>query len=106
MNITWDAEKYTKDFSLKEPVDAVFSNAMFHWIEKENHPQMLNCVRRALKAGGQFVFEFGGQGNNQLIHRELERSFREHGYSYQMPFYFPGIGEYASVVEAAVFRSS
>lgn len=106
MNITWDAEKYTKDFSLKEPVDAVFSNAVFHWIGKENHPQMLNCVRRALKAGGQFVFEFGGQGNNQLIHRELERSFREHGYSYQMPFYFPGIGEYASVVEAAVFRSS
>ena len=92
------------DFALEEPADAVFSNAVFHWIEKEKHPRMLRCVCRALKPRGQFVFEFGGQGNNRLIHRELETAFQEHGYSYQMPFYFPGIGEYAPMVEAAGFQ--
>ncbi len=88
-------------FSLEEPVDAVFSNAVFHWIEKEKQAAMLECVGRALREKGQFVFEMGGAGNNVRIHGELEKAFAEYGYSYKMPFYFPSIGEYASMVEEA-----
>lgn len=92
------------DFSLKEPVDAVFSNAVFHWIDKTRQPAMLSCVHRALKPGGEFVFEFGGHDNNRLIHEALAKAFAAHGYAYQMPFYFPTIGEYAGLLEETGFQ--
>lgn len=92
------------DFSLEAPVDAVFSNAVFHWIDEEKQPAMLDCVSRAVKPGGQFVFEFGGQGNNGQIHEALARVFDRHGYCYKMPFYFPSIGQYAPMVENAGFQ--
>lgn len=92
------------DFSLPEPVDAVFSNAVLHWIERERQPGLLGCVKNALKQNGEFVFEFGGHGNNRLIHEGLETVFAAHRYVYQMPFYFPTIGEYAALLEQAGFR--
>lgn len=91
-------------FSLQEPVDVVFSNAVFHWIKKEQQPDMLKCVYNALKENGQFVFEFGGYGNNQLIHSALAKIFSEYHYHYNMPFYFPTIGEYTTLLENAGFR--
>lgn len=92
------------DFSLQEPVDIVFSNAVFHWINRERQQDMLKCVYDALKENGQFVFEFGGYGNNQLIHNTLSKVFSEYGYTYKMPFYFPTIGEYAALLENTGFR--
>lgn len=91
-------------FSLKEPVDAVFSNAVFHWIDKEQQGSMLKCVYDALVEYGEFVFEFGGYGNNALIHKALEDIFSEHRFSYKMPFYFPTIGEYTTLLEQIGFR--
>ena len=92
------------NFKLEKPVDAVFSNAVFHWIDRERQPAMLSCVYKALRKGGQFVFEFGGSGNNALIHEALRSEFEKRRYSYTVPFYFPGIGEYASLVEQAGFQ--
>ncbi len=91
------------DFTVDEPVDVVFSNAVFHWINKERQPDMLRCVCRALKPGGQFVFEMGGKGNNALIHGSLRRAFEKRGLEYRFPFYFPTIGEYTSLMENAGF---
>ena len=91
------------DFELSEPMDVVFSNAVFHWIDRERQPEMLRCVRRALRRGGQFVFEFGGFGNNGLIHTALAKIFAVRGYRYEMPFYFPTVGEYAVLLEQAGF---
>lgn len=91
-------------FSLEQPVDVVFSNAVFHWINKEYQQDMLKCVYEALKENGQFVFEFGGYGNNQLIHKALEKTFLEHNHIYEMFFYFPTISEYATLLENAGFR--
>lgn len=91
------------DFSLEQPVDAVFSNAVFHWIDESKQADMLDCVCNALKPGGQFVFEFGGKGNNILIHQALENEFARRGYNYKMPFYFPSIGEYSHLMEAHGF---
>ncbi len=91
------------DFSVDEAVDVVFSNAVFHWIDREKQSAMLGCVYKALKEEGQFVFEFGGHGNNALIHGVLGEVFSEHGYEYKMPFYFPSIGEYAALVEREGF---
>lgn len=92
------------DFSLPEPVDAVFSNAVFHWIDAARQPDLLACVHRALKPGGQFVFEFGGAGNNRLIHGALAETFARRGLPYRNPFYFPTVGEYAGRLEAAGFQ--
>ena len=50
------------------------------------------------------VVHFGGYGNNRLIHEALAKAFAEQGYSYQVPFYFPSIGEYASLLEQAGFE--
>ena len=91
-------------FRLESPVDVVFSNAMLHWIDAELHPAALACVAAALAPGGQFVFECGGYGCGARIHEALAQAFARHGLSYEMPFYFPTVGEYAPLVEAAGMR--
>jgi len=86
-------------FQAHRQYDVVFSNAVFHWIDEEKQPDMLTCVFKALKPGGQFIFEFGGYGNNALIHGALRGEFEKRKLLYKMPFYFPTIGEYASLLE-------
>jgi trans-aconitate methyltransferase len=88
-------------FKVAHPVDLVFSNALFHWIKEEDQEKMLKAISEALKSEGQLVFECGGHGNNAMIHQALAKVFKNHGYAYAMPFYFPTIGEYASLVEKA-----
>lgn len=92
------------NFKLPEKVDVVFSNAVFHWIEKEKHHDMLKCVYEVLKDEGQFIFELGGFGNNIQIHGSLKKIFAKKGLDYKMPFYFPTIGEYAGLLENAGFK--
>lgn len=89
---------------LDEPVDAVFSNAVFHWIPEAQQDQLLGHVFATLVDGGQLVFEFGGYGNNQLIHLALEKSFAARKLNYQMPFYFPTIAQYSARLEKAGFK--
>ena len=91
------------DIRLEKPVDLIFSNAVFHWIDREKHPQMLKCVYDALNFGGEFVFEFGGRGNARMIHTELAKVFAKHGYEYKTNYYFAGVGDYAPLVEQAGF---
>ena len=92
------------NFELAENVDVVLSNAVFHWIHQEKQMQMLKCVYKAMKDGGQFVFEFGGSGNNIQIHNALEQEFCARGKVYHMPFYFPTIGEYTTLLEKVGFK--
>ncbi len=49
------------ELSLPEPVDAIFSNATFHWIP--DHPKLFAALAAALKPGGQLVAQCGGFGN-------------------------------------------
>ncbi|MCI8513976.1 MAG: methyltransferase domain-containing protein [Lachnospiraceae bacterium] len=92
------------DFALDEPQDIVFSNAVLHWIDPACQPNMLACIFRALKPGGQFVFEMGGKGCTANIHRAVRAEFESRGLSYSFPFFFPTIGEYAPMLEQAGFR--
>lgn len=94
------------DFSLPEPVDVVFSNAMLHWVDRERHPQLLTHVCAALKPGGQFVFECGGHACCARIHEALAHAFAARGRGYEVPFWFPTVGEYAPLVEAAGMQVS
>jgi trans-aconitate methyltransferase len=50
--------------------DAVFSNAALHWITDQQ--AVLTGVHRALRSGGRFVAEMGGQGNIAAIRTALQ----------------------------------
>jgi trans-aconitate 2-methyltransferase len=85
-------------FSFSEPFDAVFSNAVLHWVKEPE--QAIACVRRALKPGGRFVAEFGGKGNVKAIVAALLDAARATGsQTGEIPWYFPTIGEYAGLLE-------
>ena len=53
------------DFTLPEPVDAVFSNAVFHWIPDDD--ALFGCLYRAAKPGGRLRAQCGGYGNNAHV---------------------------------------
>lgn len=91
-------------FELEEKADAIFSNAVFHWIDAGKQQQLLRHIASQLKPGGELVFEFGGKGCAETVHAELERVFDRHGLAYPRVFYFPSIGEYAPLMEKAGFR--
>lgn len=85
-------------FEVAEPVDAVFSNAVLHWVTP---PQdAIVRIRTALQKGGRFVAEFGGQNNTQRMLAALQQ---ETGLA-TCPWYFPSVGEYTSLLELHGFR--
>jgi trans-aconitate 2-methyltransferase len=49
------------DFALPEPVDVVFSNAVFHWIPDDDG--LFGSLARATKPGGRLRAQCGGYGN-------------------------------------------
>jgi trans-aconitate 2-methyltransferase len=49
------------ELDVDEPVDAVFSNAVFHWVG--DHARLFERLRAALRPGGRLVAQCGGKGN-------------------------------------------
>jgi len=49
------------ELDLPEPVDAVFSNATFHWIA--DHARLFEVLRAAMRSGARLVAQCGGAGN-------------------------------------------
>ncbi len=54
---------------LEEPVDAVFSNAVFHWIA--DHDRLFRALHEALRPGGRLVAQCGGKGNVAALGRTI-----------------------------------
>ena len=86
-----------------EPFDAVFSNAAIHWMKDQQ--AVASSIWQALKPGGRFVAEFGGKGNIRSIKTALRRTLQQAGYtvSDEPYYYFPTVGEYASLLERIGF---
>ncbi len=83
-----------------ERFDAVFSNAVLHWIKEPE--KVVAGIGRALKPGGRFVAEFGGKGNVQRIITATYKAMQAAGYPVNEalnPWYFPSIGDYAPLLE-------
>ena len=76
------------EFRAETPFDAVFSNAALHWMKPPE--DVVRAIAGALRPGGRFVAEFGGQGNI----RSIVGAVGKH------PWYFPSIGEYSGLLEA------
>jgi trans-aconitate 2-methyltransferase len=53
------------DFTLPEQVDAVFSNAVFHWIPDDD--ALFGALFRAAKPSGRLRAQCGGAGNNAHV---------------------------------------
>ncbi len=49
------------ELELPEPVDVVFSSAVFHWVL--DHDALFASLRRALRPGGRLAAQNGGAGN-------------------------------------------
>jgi trans-aconitate methyltransferase len=84
--------------------DAVFSNAVLHWIKKAD--LMIASVYRSLRPGGRFVAECGGYGCVQKIRTALVQALDRRGIDGEarVPWYFPTPGDYATRLERAGFR--
>jgi trans-aconitate methyltransferase len=94
-----------EEFTVEAPVDAVFSNAALHWMSPPE--EVAASVARALEPGGRFVAEMGGSGNISTIVAAVYQALAEEGIPRERvrnPWYFPSIGEYASLLERAGFE--
>jgi trans-aconitate 2-methyltransferase len=104
-----DAEVFVSDLTdleLDQVADAVFSNAVFHWIP--DHDTLFKRLFAALKPGGQMVVQCGGAGNIDAFHEILfevaeEEPFAEYIGGWTGPWNFANPAETAARLSAAGF---
>jgi len=84
--------------------DAVISNAALHWMAADPE-SVIGAVWRALKPGGRFVAEMGGQGNIAALGVALTATLEHYGKDAAAvwPWYFPSLAEYRSRLELGGF---
>jgi len=94
-----------KNLKFPAKFDAVFSNAVLHWIKSPK--QVLKSIYSVLESEGRFVCEFGGKGNCEIILNSVIGNMKKMNYDYaaeKFPWYFPSIGEYTSLMEEVGFQ--
>ncbi len=89
------------NFSFQKQFDGVFSNAVLHWVQPPE--KAITCIWHALKNKGRFVAEFGGKGNVQTIIEATKKVLQLKDFNL---WYFPTIGEYATLLESQGFSVS
>jgi len=99
--LVMDATALTFD----QEFDAVFSNAVLHWI-KHDPDAAISSAYRALRRPGRFVGEMGGHGCVAAIHLALIVGLEKRGIKNAVgvcPWYFPTVDDYAARLESAGF---
>jgi len=96
------------DLTVNEPVDAVFSNAVFHWVG--NHDRLFSSLSAALRPGGRISAQCGGAGNVERFHGVAravgaEKPYAEHLGGWAGPWNFATAEETAQRLEAAGFTT-
>lgn len=94
---------------LAEPVDAIFSSAVFHWIA--DHELLFRRLRAALRPGGRLAAQCGGAGNIERLRRiadEVAASdpFRSHFEGFTSPWNYAGAEESEARLKAAGFAGA
>jgi SAM-dependent methyltransferase len=92
-----------EDMQFFNEFDAAFSNATLHWVlEKE---QAARAIFRALKPGGRFAGEMGGEGNLEKLREALDEELVIRGYvpPVEASNWYASPEEFAAVYEAAGF---
>lgn len=85
-----------RELELAQPVDAVFSNATFHWIAE--HDRLFRRLRSAMRAGAPLVAQCGGEGNVAEFAEAIERAsalpeFAPAFEGWPAPYNFAGVAE-------------
>ena len=90
---------------LPEPLDAIFSNATFHWIH--DHEALFQNLASLLRPGGQISVQCGGTGNIATIQDYADAAIRCEPYSafgpVRDPYHFAGPEETRARLTAAGF---
>jgi trans-aconitate 2-methyltransferase len=84
------------ELELPNPVDAIFSNAVFHWVR--DHDALFARLRSLLHPGGRLVAGCGGKGNLEgfwelVAEVAAEQQFAPHLRDFQPVWWFPGAEE-------------
>lgn len=93
-----------EDIPFSSEFDAAFSNATLHWVlEKE---QAARAIFRALRAGGRFAGEMGGEANLKKLRDALDEELIIRGYvpPLEASNWYPSPEEFAAIYEAAGFE--
>jgi trans-aconitate 2-methyltransferase len=95
------------ELELPEPVDAAFSNAVFHWIA--DHDRLFEGLFAALRPGGRLVAQCGGKGNIDDFRRLAdevagEPPFAEHMTDFQGPWNYASADDTEARLRAAGFE--
>jgi trans-aconitate methyltransferase len=89
-------------FVVDDSVDAVFSNAVLHWVN--DAAAAIARVHAALKPGGRFVLEMGGNGNTRTLLAAVRDVAEKFGETLRNPWFYPSVGEYSALLESAGFE--
>jgi len=92
-----------EDMQFFAEFDAAFSNATLHWVLHKE--QAARAIYRALKPGGRFAGELGGEGNIARLREALDTELLIRGYAppVESGNWYPSPEEFAAVYEAAGF---
>ena len=92
------------DMAFDREFDAAFSNAALHWMLDRD--RVAKAISRALKNGGRFAGEMGGEGNLAQLREALDAELVARGYPppLESSNWYPSVDEFAEVYEAAGFR--
>ena len=94
------------ELRLPDQVDAVFSNAVFHWVL--DHDRLFTRLFDALRPGGQIEAQCGGAGNIKTFHDAVSRladrpPFSSYFEDWQGPWHFASDGEETQRLERIGF---
>ena len=87
--------------------DAVFSNAVLHWV-KNDPDAAIRSAYRALSRPGRFVGELGGHGCVAAVQLALIVALEKRGIrnaATVSPWYFPTVDDYTARLEQAGFKA-
>ena len=92
-----------EDMQFFAEFDAAFSNATLHWVLHKE--QAARAIFRALKAGGRFAGEMGGDGNLTTLREALDEELIIRGYvpPLEASNWYASPQEFAEIYEAAGF---
>lgn len=93
-----------EDMQFFAEFDAAFSNATLHWVLSKE--QAARAIYRALKKGGRFAGEMGGEGNLSKLREALDEELIIRGYvpPVEASNWYASPQDFAAVYEAAGFR--
>jgi SAM-dependent methyltransferase len=97
------ADAETMDLARFGQFDAVFSNAALHWMLDPD--AVASGIFKALKAGGRFIGEMGGEGNLAALRRGLRDELTARGYLMpeQDPAWYASVEEFTRLYLVAGF---